>query len=392
MALNMNESLFNEYKNVKSSNGWTIARAINTGILYPESFVGCHAGDQESYHIFSKFFYPIIESYHTGFKVGQSQHKTNLNIEDLKINFSENASNRIISSRIRCARQITGFPLNPSGSLQSRKEILELMQKVVSQLPEEFQGQLIQHDKMTPEQEKQLIEDHFLFKGKDKMQAASGYHEHWPHGRGIFHNNKKTFMIWINEGDHLRVISMDGKDIKQVFNKFSQGLNLIENILKRELQNHQFKWNQIQYQQQEQQEQEQQQQDKNDQVEKESNKQQVQQNIIDSAFQFDDQLGTITCCPSNLGGGLRASVHIKLPRLAEKYGLHGLDEICRKMHCQARGSSGEHSSIVDRIDISNWRRLGFSEIELVSDIINCVNVLSQQELELEQLELQENQN
>lgn len=41
----MNESLFNEYKNVKSSNGWTIARAINTGILYPESFVGCHAGD-----------------------------------------------------------------------------------------------------------------------------------------------------------------------------------------------------------------------------------------------------------------------------------------------------------------------------------------------------------
>ena len=28
---------------------------------------------------------------------------------------------------------------------------------------------------------------------------------------------------------------------------------------------------------------------------------------------------------------------------------------------QARGSSGEHSEVIDRIDISNWRRIGFPE-------------------------------
>ncbi len=42
------------------------------------------------------------------------------------------------------------------------------------------------------------------------MQAASGYHQFWPKGRGIFVNNdkKKKFLLWINEGDHVRIISM----------------------------------------------------------------------------------------------------------------------------------------------------------------------------------------
>ena len=56
------------------------------------------------------------------------------------------------------------------------------------------------------------------------------------------------------------------------------------------------------------------------------------------------------------------------------------------MNCQARGSSGEHSEVIDRIDISNWRRLGFSEYTLVEDMIKCANTLSQMEAELEKVE------
>ncbi len=41
----MTEEMFNKYKDIKSPHGWTIARAINTGVLYPSSFVGCHVGD-----------------------------------------------------------------------------------------------------------------------------------------------------------------------------------------------------------------------------------------------------------------------------------------------------------------------------------------------------------
>jgi len=33
-------------------------------------------------------------------------------------------------------------------------------------------------------------------------------------------------------------------------------------------------------------------------------------------FAFSDHLGAITTCPTNLGTGVRASVHIKLPFLS----------------------------------------------------------------------------
>lgn len=39
------------------------------------------------------------------------------------------------------------------------------------------------------------------------------------------HNNEKTFLIWINEEDHTRVISMEkGGNMKRVFDRFCRGL------------------------------------------------------------------------------------------------------------------------------------------------------------------------
>ena len=35
-------------------------------------------------------------------------------------------------------------------------------------------------------------------------------------------------------------------------------------------------------------------------------------------FSYDDHLGFITSCPTNLGTAMRASVHICLPMLAKK--------------------------------------------------------------------------
>ena len=39
----------------------------------------------------------------------------------------------------------------------------------------------------------------------------------WPEARGIFHNNDKTFLVWVNEEDQMRIISMEqGADAKKV--------------------------------------------------------------------------------------------------------------------------------------------------------------------------------
>lgn len=51
------------------------------------------------------------------------------------------------------------------------------------------------------------------------LQAANAC-RFWPTGRGIYHNDAKTFLVWVNEEDHLRIISMQmGGDLKQVFSR-----------------------------------------------------------------------------------------------------------------------------------------------------------------------------
>ena len=341
MAQAMNREKFEELKNRKTKNaGWTIARAMNTGTCYPSSSVGCHAGDHESYTAFAILFKPVIESYHNGFNLDKDKHVTDLDVNKISIDLTEQARSKIVSTRIRVARNIDFFPLNPGGSQQSRLDIIKLIEELGQTLEGDLKGKLFRHTTMTPEQTQKLIDDHLLFKGKDKMQAASGHHEHWPIGRGIYLSETKEFSVWINEGDHLRIISMEqGGNIKRVFERLGHGIAEIESGLK-----------------------------------KITGK--------DHVFMSDDVLGMITCCPSNLGTAMRASVHMLVPKLIAKMGLEGIDEIARESYCQARGSSGEHSEVVDRIDISNWRRLGFKEYELIEDMINCVNKLATLEDEI----------
>ena len=39
----------------------------------------------------------------------------------------------------------------------------------------------------------------------------------WPEGRGIFHNKDKTFLVWVNEEDQLRIISMQKGEFDNQF-------------------------------------------------------------------------------------------------------------------------------------------------------------------------------
>ena len=69
-----------------------------------------------------------------------------------------------------------------------------------------------------------------------------------------------------------------------------------------------------------------------------------------------------------------------------KFGLDGIDAICARHGCQARGSTGEFSEVTQsaKVDISNRYRLGHSEIELVEQMIVTVNTLAEQEVAEEQ--------
>lgn len=88
-------------------------------------------------------------------------------------------------------------------------------------------------------------------------------------------------------------------------------------------------------------------------------------------FNHHDRLGFLTFCPTNLGNTIRASVHIKLPKLSVKK--EKLDELAAEFHLQIRGTDGEHSDTTDHVyDVSNKRRMGLTEFDSVKEMADGI--------------------
>ena len=83
----------------------------------------------------------------------------------------------------------------------------------------------------------------------------------------------------------------------------------------------------------------------------------------------------------SVGTTIRASVHIRLPKLAKN---KKLDEVAGKYNLQVRGTRGEHSESEGGIyDISNKRRMGLTEFEAVKELQNGILELIRIEKEME---------
>merc|ERR1711990_1429310 len=159
----------------------------------------------------------IIKSYHG--HGPNDKHISSMDYNQLNCPpFPEDEDKMINSTRIRVARNLAAYPL---GTCVTREERLEVEKLVVSALNEfdgELKGKYYSLPSMTEAEKKQLIADHFLFKGGDKYLESAGLERDWPEARGIFHNNDKTFLVWVNEEDQLRIISMQkGANILEVF-------------------------------------------------------------------------------------------------------------------------------------------------------------------------------
>jgi len=114
---------------------------------------------------------------------------------------------------------------------------------------------------------KKLLEDDFMFEEGDQNQETAGMNRDWPEGRAVFHNNAKTLLIWVNEEDHVRIISMkQGSDIKSVWKRLCIANTDIEKSVK---------------------------------------------------YARDSTLGFLTVCPSNIGTAMSATIQVDLPFLAE---------------------------------------------------------------------------
>lgn len=101
-------------------------------------------------------------------------------------------------------------------------------------------------------------------------------------------------------------------------------------------------------------------------------------------FAFDNDLGFLTECPTNLGTGLRASVMMHLPLLESTGRLGNLCENIGKIGFTVRGIYGEGSkSRASLYQISNQITLGISEENAIQNLSLIANQLIEKEKSIE---------
>jgi len=99
-------------------------------------------------------------------------------------------------------------------------------------------------------------------------------------------------------------------------------------------------------------------------------------------FAFDEKLGYLTACPTNLGTGLRASVMIHLPALSSTNEMNEVLNALTQVGMTIRGLYGEGSKAEGCLyQISNQITLGLTEM----DILNNINAVVDQVIRREQI-------
>ncbi|XP_072036163.1 creatine kinase U-type, mitochondrial-like [Amphiura filiformis] len=338
MASHLTPNIYAKLAHRSTPNGFTLDECIQTGVDNPGhpfiKTVGMVAGDEECYEVFREIFDPVIDERHNGYGPND-KHTTDLDASKIRGGVFD--PKYVLSSRVRTGRCIRGLSLPPACNRAERRMVERVVVEALNDLGGDLKGHYYPLGNMTEQEQQQLIDDHFLFdKPVSPLLTCAGMARDWPDARGIWHNQEKNFLIWVNEEDHTRVISMEkGGNMRRVFERFCHGLNSVESLIK------QRGWE----------------------------------------FMWNEHLGYILTCPSNLGTGLRAGVHLKIPHLSKD---PRLDEILDAMRLQKRGTGGVDTATVgDTFDISNNDRLGRSEVQLVQTLIDGLDLMIKMEKRLE---------
>lgn len=343
--------LYAQLKDKKTAMGVGLAKCIKTGIdnkgHHMIKTVGLVGGDEESYTLFKDLFDPVISDRHNGF-AADAVHPTCLDLSKVHTTKLDPSGKYVLTARVRTGRSIRGFRLPPACQFEERRELEKIIVKGLARLDGDLKGDYFplhgsksfadKPEGMTKEKEEELRESGNLFQEPDStLLLSSGCGRHWPDARGIYHNNDKNCFVWVNEEDHMRIVSMQkGDDIQAVFSRFVRLCDEVQKVLKEE----------------------------------------------NADFMHSEHLGYILACPSNLGTGLRAGALVKIPLLSAKPEFKGW---LGKMGLQARGKGGvDAEANADGIfDISNADRLGKSEVDLVNIMIDGVAKCVELEQKLE---------
>ena len=232
------------------------------------------------------------------------------------------SNNVVISTRVRLARNLKDYPFPCKLSRQGREEVIEKVRDAVkngnSVLADDFS--YIKMSELDPRQSVSLVEKRLV---SPEFISNS-------EGRALLLSSDESLSIMLNEEDHIRLqVITKGLSLDEAYDTADKLDTLLDERLE---------------------------------------------------FAFDEKLGYLTQCPTNLGTGMRASVMLHLPALEKSRAVSRIAGNLSKLGLTIRGAHGEGTEPKGALyQLSNQVTLGISEKAAIENLKNITKQLIAQE-------------
>lgn len=228
----------------------------------------------------------------------------------------------VISTRIRFARNLKDYPFPCKLNSQGREKVIEKVKNAVkkSNSPVASDFSFIKMSELTSSQSVSLVEKRLV--SPEFISDTDG--------RALLISKDESFSIMINEEDHIRLqVITKGLSLEQAYDTADKLDTLLDENLD---------------------------------------------------FAFDEKLGYLTQCPTNLGTGMRASVMLHLPALEKSRAINRIAGNLSKLGLTIRGAHGEGTEPKGALyQLSNQVTLGISEKAAIENLKNITEQLVAQE-------------
>lgn len=231
-----------------------------------------------------------------------------------------NQADVVLSSRVRFARNIEGYPFEPRLTAEGANEIIEKLGEVYT---EKDGYKKTDFTKLSHTAVEKAAEDYSV---SNEFAAKKTPH-------ALFANEDEGVYVMACEEDHVRIQAIvPGLDIDGAYKRAESAEHLLDEKLE---------------------------------------------------LSFSERLGYLTHCPTNLGTAMRASVMMFLPALTMNKRVRPLANRLAQIGLTVRGADGEGSSAEGAIyQISNQATLGMTEEEIVIKLSDVVAQIIENEREL----------
>ena len=233
----------------------------------------------------------------------------------------------VLSSRVRLARNIKGIPFPARADEKQQEEVIEKCKEALLDKKSPYHKTMYYIDLGAMEDfEKQALAERHL------MSPQMLEHDK---KRGLLLSNDNAISIMLNEEDHIRIQTMaPGFEIDRCFAE----ANAVDDLIAGSV-----------------------------------------------AIAFDEQYGYLTCCPTTVGTGMRASVMLHLPAMTMSGTLSSISNSLSQLGITIRGIYGEGSKALGNIyQISNQLTLGETEEDIIDKFKQIVADVVEKERELRQ--------